>query len=161
MRDVYSSMEKMRKTILDECDRVLEREARIHKDRLEDRNRDMYWTNYDYCEFYDKSKGCLAYGYEDCNNTRAHRCKYAKMQAMEKHKGIATSVIFRWAIKSEYGTIEFKEPYLTYAQVQFNNITEYEFNYLYHIFKEKGVLTDEYGQPFDKDYHVSYYRDNY
>lgn len=151
----------MMKRILDECNRVLEREAQIHKDRLEDRNRDMYWTNFDNCDFYDKSKGCLVYGYNDCNNTRAHRCKYAKMQSMEKSKGIATSVAFRWAVKSEYGTIEFNEGYLTHASLRINDISEYEFKFLYNLFKEKGVLTSEYGELLSSSYYVEYYRDNY
>lgn len=140
----------------------LENEKRIHKDRYSDVNRKIFWIQYHTCNFYDKNaeRKCLAYDYEDCNQTRANRCKYAKMQAMEKRSGMAKHISFRWAIQSKYGIIEFEEGYTPYARVELHDIDEEAFYFMYTVFKNKSQMTDEYGQPFNEDC-VVFYRDNY
>lgn len=145
-----------------ECDTFLENEKRIHKDRYPDVDRKIFWINYLHCNFYDKNaeRKCLVYDYEDCNQTRANRCKYAKMQAMEKRKGMAEHISFRWATKSKYGIIEFEEGYTPYARVELHDIDEDAFYFMYRIFKNKSQMTDQYGQPLGHDC-VMFYRDNY
>lgn len=120
------------------------------------RDRDIYFINYWDCDFYDEKaeRKCLAYDYMDCNNTRAHRCKYAKMQAMEKNKGIASKINFRW--RGDEGIMEFKEGYTDYAVVKFRGLLKYEFEFLFKLFQEKSILCDEYKQPLNQVCDINY-----
>lgn len=150
------------KAILKFASLYLDEEERIHgENKYEGEvNRDMYHINFNQCNFYDEKaeRKCLAYDYEDCNNTRAHKCKYAKMQAMEKHEGIATEIEFRWHQKGQYGEINFNDRYLTHARLRLD-MTKPEFDYMVHLIKEKGILTDEHGQPMNSKLKTFYYHD--
>lgn len=113
-----------------------------------DEDNGKFWIEYNTCKFYDKNaeRKCLAYDYRDCNQDMANRCKYAKMQSMSKHKGMADKIIFRWHKKSKFGTIELAEVYTKYANVKLN-IDRHTFRFMYETFKEESKCLDEYGQP--------------
>jgi hypothetical protein len=140
-----SDMSSMAGVALDYIEHYLEEEKKVHTDRYPDVNKEKFWINHTECNFYDKDadKKCLVYGYDKCCRTRASKCKYAKMQAMEKKKAMADSINFRWHKKDGYGTIEFKEGYTEYANVKLD-VEKHEFDYLYQIFKRKSEMLNEY-----------------
>lgn len=120
-----------------------------------------FWIQYDTCEFYDKNaeRKCLAYDYRDCNQDMADRCKYAKMQSMSRHKGMADKITFRWHKKSKFGTIELGEVYTEYANIKLN-IDRHTFRFIYETFKEESKFLDDYSQPL-KNSIVTWYEENY
>lgn len=144
--------------ILKICDNYLEKENQTHKDKYPPIKRDIYWTNYNNCNFYDKENHkCIVYDYNECNNTRAHNCKYAKMQSMEKHKGVFNEIQFRYNKKRQKGTIYFEEGYTVYGRAELNT-DETHFRFIYEIFKKHCKTTDEYGTPL-KNSTITYYND--
>lgn len=126
-----------------------------------DKDNGKFWIEYNTCKFYDENaeRKCLAYDYRDCNQDMADRCKYAKMQSMSKHKGMANEVIFRWRKKSKFGTIELGEAYTEYANVKLN-IDRRTFRFIYETFKDKSKSLDEYGQSLGKHI-VAWHEENY
>lgn len=161
VEDIFVRGSDMRNQILDKCNEFLEEEDKIHKDKYPEVKRDIFWTNYWDCNFYDEKavNKCLAYGYPDCNNTRAHNCKYAKMQDMERKEGVLNEIQFRWAKKSKKGVIYFEEGYTRYGRAELN-VDKLHFKFIYELFNKHCNITDEYGGKLKRTI-ISYYEDEW
>ena len=132
-----------------------------NESKQEEYDNNKFWIQYDTCKFYDKNaeRKCLAYDYPDCNQDMADKCKYAKMQSMSKHKGMANEVIFRWRKKSKFGTIELCEVYTEYANIKLD-VDRRTFRFIYETFKDKSKSLDEHGQSLGKHI-VTWYEENF